>query len=162
MFGIGKSIIFFMKAFLLGFASIISIPQEQYRKYLIYSIFLGGATDMAVVLILSQLDLLKYLNMGPFNILGYFPFWTPIAWMFTFMIFLYYLPVRKVFFYPYIIIWAIFGIFVGLVLEGFGLYQFNKLILFLVFIIWFFFAAVTFMHFEKIRLTSKLTKQRNN
>ncbi len=159
MFDIGISIIFFIKALLLGIATIVAIPKEQYRKLLIYSIFLGGFIDLIIIVVFDHLNLLKYLNMGPFSLYGRFTFWTPIAWMFAVMIFLYFLPVRKIFFYPYIVIWAIFGIFLGSILENFGLYRFDKPILFFTFLLWFFFAAIAYTYLEKIELKSNIIKE---
>jgi hypothetical protein len=158
LFEMGKSLVFFIKASLLGLAFLTALPKEQYRKFIIYSIFLGGLIDIIVALGFSQLNIIKYSHLGPFGIYGLITIWTPLAWMFAFAIFLYHLPVRKVFFYPYVIVWAIFGVFVGEVLEGFGVYRANSLVMFFAFLAWFYTAAFAYMYFEKISLRSKITK----
>lgn len=152
MFGIGINLIFFVKAVLFAAMAIILIPREYYKKHLIYGLFLGAGLDIVIIVAMSELGVLKYLNMGAFSVFGLFPFWTPIAWMFTLMIFLYFLPRRASFFYTYILLFSLFGIFLGKVLSNFGLYRFNPLILFFVFLAWFYFAGWVYLKYEKIRL----------
>ncbi|WP_066638364.1 hypothetical protein [Desulfolucanica intricata] len=121
----GKSIFFFYKALLFGIATITVIPRQVYKRFLIYGFIFGAIGDVIMATILGPiLQLIKYLNMGPFNIFGIVSFWTPIAWMFAFMLFFYFLPVRRVFLYPYIIGFSIFGYMVGLVLQQLDLYQY--------------------------------------
>jgi len=152
VFGIDKNIIFFLKAVMFGVAALILIPKEQYKKYLIYGLFLGAGLDIITIIILTYLGAIKYLNMGVFSIYGMFTFWTPIAWMFTLMIYLYFLPIRRWFLYGYVFTFSVFGIFIGKILSNFGLYEFNPFILFFVLLGWFSFAAWFYLRFEKIKL----------
>lgn len=158
MFDIGKGIIFFYKALLLGSAFVLGIPKGQYRKFIIYGIFFGGMMELAIVVIGSYFHLLKYSHTEPFSLFGILSFWTPISWMFALSVFLYFLPVRKIFFYMYIFIWAIFGTFVGLVLEGLEVYSFNKLVMFIVFLVWFSLSAIVYTQLERIPLKAGMKR----
>lgn len=153
---IGVEIIFFIKAILFGLAAIILIPKEQYKKFLVYSLFFGGFGEILIILVFSLLlGCFHYLNMGYFNILNITPFWSPVAWIFVMMLFLYNLPIKRSFFYLYIIAFGIFGYFVGLVLENFHLYKFvgaYKYFLPLLLICWFYAAARLYMKAEKLKL----------
>ncbi len=149
---IGISIVYLIKAVIFGIATVILIPKEQYKKYFIYGFFTGGVANVLVVSIFSYLNFIKYYNMGPFAVFDTFAFFTPIAWTFTMMLFLYFLPVRKVFFFPYVISFALFAVAVGEVLKGFGLYEYSIYLMPFVFIAWFSLTAFVYMRNEKIKL----------
>ena len=119
-----KSLVSFFKAMLFGIATVVAIPREIYKKFLLYGFIIGAMGDVISILVMSPLRLIKYSQMGPFSIYGLFSFWTPIAWMFAFMLFFYFLPRRRLFLYPYVVGFALFGYMVGLVLEGFGVFQY--------------------------------------
>lgn len=137
---------------MFGVVAAIAIPKAQYKKFLIYGLFLGAGLDITAIITLTKFGAMKYLNMGAFSVYGMFPFWTPIAWMFALMIYLYFLPRRRFFFYGYILIFAVFGVFVAKILSNFGLFEFNPFFLFVVFLGWFSFAAWFYLRFEKVRL----------
>lgn len=153
---IGTEIVFLIKAVFFGLAAIILIPKEQYRKFLIYGLILGGLGDIFVISLFGELlGGFRYENMGVFNILNITSFWTPIAWVFVLMYFLYALPLKKGFFYLYIISFSVFGYCLGLVLENFGLYRYigvYRYIAPLTLTLWFFVAARLYMHWEKLKL----------
>jgi hypothetical protein len=153
---IGKEIFFFFKAAIFAFIALILIPKELYRKYLVYGLFFGGLGDYVMTIVLEKIfHLMKYKNMGIFNIADLASFWTPIAWMCVFSFFLYLLPQRKTFLIPYILGFAIFGHTVGLTLQNIGLFQYNGAFVYfapLVFILWFSVSAWIFIRIEKIRL----------
>jgi len=150
--GVSTNIIFFIKALVFCVLAGIIIPKEYYKKYLIYGLFLGAGIDIIVVFTLTHLGFVKYLNMGAFSIFGVIAFWTPIAWMSTVMIFLYFLPRRKLFLVSYILMFALYGIFLGEMLSNFGLYTYNRLIMFFVFLGWFSLAAWTYLRLERIQV----------
>jgi len=152
MAGIGINIIFFIKAVLFAVVAVVLIPKEQFKRYLVYSLFLGAGIDIIVVFTCTRLGILRYLNMGAFSVFGLLPFWTPIAWMFTLMIFFYFLPRKSIFLYGYVFIFSVYGIFLGKMLSNFGLYRYDPLILFFVFLAWFSFAAWFFLRYEKVTL----------
>lgn len=155
----GKSIIFFYKALLFGLSAYLVIPKNEFKRYLIFGFFFGAIGDVIVIIILAALNLIEYKNMGPFSVFGLFSFWTPIAWMFAFMLFFYFLPVRKVFFYPYIIGFALFGQMVGSVLQKLGLYQqIGNYIYYgpILFIFWFYISAYLYLKIGGITLQSNI------
>ncbi|MHB9093799.1 MAG: hypothetical protein ACYC21_03935 [Eubacteriales bacterium] len=151
-----KSLVPFIKAIMFGIATVAVIPRQYYKKFFIYGFIFGAIGDGVFVLILGHgFHLFKYYGMGPFSVYGLFPFWTPVAWMFAFMLFFYFLPVRKIFLSLHILGFAFFGYFVGVVLEGFGVFQyigFWRYIAPLFFVLWFSLAAWVYMRNEKISL----------
>ena len=144
-----KSIFFFVKALLFGIATVVVIPKHVYKRFLLYGFIFGAIGDVIVVILLGPiLHLIEYRNMGVFDIFGIISFWTPIAWMFAFMLFFYFLPVRKQFLYPYIVGFAAFGYMVGLVLQHLDMFRYlGNQIYFapIVFILWFSIAAWVYM-----------------
>lgn len=160
MFGIDISIIFFLKTLLLGIASVLAIPRQVYKKFLLYGFVFGGVGEIISVIILEPvLHLIQYTNMGRFSMLGIISFWTPIAWMFAFMLFFYYLPARKVFLYLYIAFFSIYAYFVGLFLQNFGLFDYvgdYKYFAPFVFVLWFSVSARFYLLNEKVNI-NKIT-----
>ena len=152
----GKSIFYFYKALLFGIAAYAVIPKHEFKRYLLYGFIFGAIGDVIMVIITGPvLNLIKYSNMGPFGIWGVITFWTPIAWMFAFMLFFYFLPVRTVFLIPYIVGFAIFGYMVGLVLSGLGLFEYignYKYYAPITFVFWFSIAAYTYFRIGDIKL----------
>lgn len=150
----GIEIVFLIKAIFFGFAAIILIPKEKYRKFLVYGLIFGGIGDILLILIVGRLlGGFQYRNLGVFNILNVTSFWSPLAWMFVKMFFFYGLPLRKHFFYLYILAFGFFGYCVGLVLENFGLFHYSGIYRYLApFVLtgWFYLAAWLYMKLEKI------------
>jgi hypothetical protein len=101
-------------AFAVIGAALILIPKTQYKKFFLYGLLFGGLGDSIIALLLHLSGLIRYSNMGVTSILGIFSFWTPITWAFAFMIFFYFLPYRKSFLIPYLIIFAALNYSVGL------------------------------------------------
>ncbi len=151
-----KGIYYLLVALAFGIAALVLIPKKQYKKFFIYGLLFGGILDMFIIIIFSGLfQLFKYFYIGSFSILGLFSFWTPIAWIFTFMIYLYFLPVRKIFLYPYVTSFIAFGYMVGQAFKGIGLFKFYDGYLYFMpftFIIWFSLAAWAYIKGEKITL----------
>ena len=151
----GIEIVFLIKALLFGLAAIIIIPKEFYKKYLVYGLFLGGLGDTAITLIGKWLNLFKYKNLGVFNILDWFSFWTPLAWVCVMMFFLYCLPLKRSVFYLYVVCYGVFGYFVGLTLENFDLYQYVGFFRYLeplLLAAWFYAAALIYLKVEGKKL----------
>jgi hypothetical protein len=153
----GIEIVFLIKAVFFGMAAIIIIPKELYKKYLVYGLFLGALVDTMVTILGKFLNLFKYKNMGVFNILDLYSFWTPLAWVFVIMFFLYCLPLKRSAFYLYVVTYGVFGYFVGLILQNFGLYEylgFFKYLAPLVFAAWFYTTALIYLKAEGKELES--------
>lgn len=126
------------------------------KKFFIYGLFLGAGFNVLVIFILSGVfQLFKYHHLGPFGVLGLFSIWTPLSWLFMLMVYLFLMPVRKVFFYPYVISFIVFNYFIGSTYTGLGLielkhgYHYYQPITFLV---WFALAAWVYIRGEKIKL----------
>ena len=93
--------------------------------------------------------------MGVFNVLDLYSFWSPLAWMFVIMFFLYCLPLKRLVFYLYVACYGIFGYFVGLVLQNFDLYEYLGLFKYfapLVFTAWFYSVALIYLKAEGEKL----------
>jgi hypothetical protein len=155
-FGLGSSIWFFLKAMFFGIATLVTIPKEVYKKYFIWGFLFGGIGDVIMVVIFNPiLNLIKYKNMGVFNAYGIISFWTPIAWMFTFMLFFYFLPVHRLFLYLYILGFAIFGHILGMLLQNLGLFEFVGSYVYIApitFVFWFSFATLIYFRYNRIIL----------
>lgn len=120
-----KELIYLYKAIFFGLAAVILIPKALYKKFFIYGLLFGAVLDVLLVGVLGGVfHWLLYKNMGHFNILNLFSFWTPIAWMFTLMVFLYCLPTRKLYLFIYVPTFGFFGYMVGLVLHNYGLFEY--------------------------------------
>src|SRR5690554_852935 len=152
----GTEIVFFIKAIIFGLAAAIIIPKKLYKKYFIYGLIFGGLVDFVLVLMIGVIaGGVQYKNMGVFSVFDITSFWTPISWMLVQMIFLYLLPRKKLYFYPYVLSYGIFGYCVGLVLENFGLFKYRGVFRYLyplVIIGWFYSVARLYMYEEKITL----------
>lgn len=74
------------------------------------------------------------------------------------MLFLYFLPQKRIFFYAYIPTFAIFGVMIGIILKNFGFYQLNIPVLFLVILTWFSLIALAYLYLEKIELEPKKSR----
>jgi hypothetical protein len=147
----GIEIIFLIKAIFFGLAAIIIIPKELYKKYLVYRLFLGALGDTGLALLGKYLNLWKYKNMGVFNILNFYSFWSPLAWMFVIMFFLYCLPSKRSAFYLYVVTYGVFGYFVGLILQNFGLYEYLGIFKYLAPLVlsaWFYATALIYLKAE--------------
>lgn len=153
---IGIEFVFLVKAIFFGLAAIIMIPQQQFQRFFRYGLILGGIGEVLNILIFGfLLGGFRYKNMGVFNILNLTSFWTPISWMFVMMYFLYNLPLRKNFFYLYIICFGFFGYCVGLVLENFNLFNYRGVYNYLAPLILsglFYLAALFYLKSEKLKL----------
>ncbi len=153
---LGKSIIFLLKALFFGLATVLIIPRDVYKRYFLYGFMFGAIGDIIVATLLGPvLHLIQYKNMGVFGLFGIVSFWTPIAWMFAFMLFFYFLPMRRIFLYPYIIGFAIFGYFLGIVLQQLDLYEYIGNYLYfapITFIIWFSISAWVYLRNGHIQL----------
>lgn len=108
---------------LTGLASLIIIPRSSYKKFFLYGLMFGGIGDSILASLVHFMGFLNYKNMGVTSLFGIFSFWTPITWTFYFMIFFYFLPVRRYYLVPYIIIFAALNYAVGIVMSQSGLYE---------------------------------------
>lgn len=110
-------------AAITGLATFILIPRNLYKKFFLYGLMFGGIGDSVLASLVHFIGFLNYKNMGVTSIFGIFSFWTPITWTFYFMIFFYFLPVRKYYLVPYVLIFVAMNYSVGMVMSQSGLYE---------------------------------------
>lgn len=104
--------------------TLIFIPRKDYKSYLIYGFLVGGLGDILVVgLFQNILHVVWFKNQGIFNVYEMNAL-SPPSWTVTVMIFLYFLPGRRTFLYPYIIAWAGCSVAFGLIVHNSGLFDF--------------------------------------
>lgn len=140
-------------AIIVILGALLLIPKNSYKKYFIYGLMFGGIGDSVIAVLYNYFGLIKYKEMGPFNIMNIFSFWTPITWAFIFMLFFYFLPVRKVFLIPYILIFSLLNYSVGLVMQNIGLFEYigiQKYLAPFTFVIWYSVSAWVFLKNEHV------------
>jgi hypothetical protein len=118
------SYIYAIFAIQAAFVFIIIVPKKQYKLFLLYGILCGGLADALIISLFTPLHLIKYKNLGFFNILGLFSSWNPVIWAFTFGVFFYLLPTKKLLLIPFVISWAAYMFCSGLVFENFGIFEY--------------------------------------
>jgi hypothetical protein len=134
-----------------GMASLIIIPKKCYKKFFLYGLIFGGLMDSLVVIVLSLLKLIQFRNMGYLNFQNLFPIVNPLTWIFVFMLFFYFLPVSKSFFYLYILGFTLSGMLIGSLLSNLNLFEDHIPYCHpLFFLLEFFFAAWVYRRREEI------------
>ncbi|TGE31080.1 hypothetical protein [Desulfosporosinus sp. Sb-LF] len=133
------STLFYPSYILIAFVVVyLTIPPKDLKKYFIYGMLLGGVGDVVVVgLFQNVLHIIWFKNTGIFNFLGE-NLLSPPSWMLTVMIFLRFLPLRKLFQYAYVLGFAVFSVGYGYLVHNVGLFDFKP---------WYypFFAYLTFL-----------------
>lgn len=120
MFDLSFYLIF---AAVIGLSTIVIIPRNLYKKYFLYGLIFGGIGDTLLVTMIHYMGFLNYKILGVTSIFGIVSFWTPIAWTFYFMLYFYFLPARKIFLVPYVIVFIALNYSVGIVMSQSGLYE---------------------------------------
>ncbi|KUO62569.1 MAG: hypothetical protein APF84_02130 [Gracilibacter sp. BRH_c7a] len=118
--------VLFYPTFLIGtfILTLIFIPRNQYKDYFIYGLLIGGLGDIiAVTFMQNLLGLMWFKNQGIFNVFGHIAL-SPLSWTVTVIIFLYFLPRKRWFLYPYILTWAAISLGYGYVVHNVGLFDF--------------------------------------
>ncbi len=133
------STLFYPSYILIAFIILfLTIPQKDLKKYFIYGVLFGGFGDVVVVgLLQNVLHIIWFKNAGIFNVLGE-NLLSPPSWILTVMIFLRFLPSRRLFLYAYILGFAVFSVGYGYLVHNVGLFDFKP---------WYypFFAYLTFL-----------------
>lgn len=149
------SYIYILIAVVVSFIALVLIPKEKYKHYLLYGMIFGGIGEVMVVTLLTYIGLIKYKNMGPFNIFGLFPFWTPLTGLFLFMIFFYLLPARKGFLITYILCFTALNYGTGIIFKQFSLFEYPDIYLYIapfISILWYSLSAFIYFRNENIKL----------
>lgn len=86
--------------------TLILIPRKKYKEFFIYGLLIGGLGDIVVVVLFQNiLHIIKFKNAGIFDIMG-LNYLSPPSWLCTVMLFLYFLPHRRIFLYLYVFTFA--------------------------------------------------------
>lgn len=133
----------------LLFFSLILIPRNQYREYLMYGFLCGGLGDIIIVTLLQNiLGLIVFKNQGVFYVLGHHAL-SPIGWTLAVMLFLFFLPKRRIFLYFYLVAWTFLSLGFGYIVHNAQLFEFADwyypVPTFFVFLLWWIFATWLFL-----------------
>ena len=122
-----ETILFYPVYLLMGVIfTLILIPQKDYKEYFIYGFTLGALGDIIVVILFQDLfHVMWFKNLGFFNVLGQHAL-SPPSWAVTMMLFLRFLPERRLFLYLYLVTFAAFSVGYGYVLRNVGLFDFSS------------------------------------
>ncbi|MDQ7093613.1 hypothetical protein REC12_08430 [Desulfosporosinus sp. PR] len=107
-----------------GIPTLIFIPKEQYKKFLIFGFVLGGVVDVLTIVVIGNMMGEFHYIAGSLEAFG-IPVFIPIAFTFVWMLFLYFLPFRVEFLIPYVIGFVCFAIMLGFVQQNLGFFQFE-------------------------------------
>ncbi len=104
---------------------------------------------MIVVFFMQNLlGIMWFKNQGVFYVLGQMAL-SPLCWTVTIMIFLYFLPRKRWFLYPYILTWAFISLGFGYIVHNVGLFDFvywlYPIPAYFTFLGWWIFAAWLFL-----------------
>lgn len=126
---------------------LLTIPQGDLKKYFIYGVIFGGLGDVIIVgLYQNILHIIWFKNAGIFNVLGQNLLSAP-SWILTVMIFLRFLPIRKLFQYTYVLGFGAFSVGYGYLVHNVGLFDFKPWVypLFSYFTFTFWWTAITWV-----------------
>lgn len=135
---------------------LLTIPQRDLKKYFIYGVLFGGLGDIIIVgLYQNILHIIWFKNAGIFNVLGQNLLSAP-SWILTVMIFLRFLPIRKLFQYAYVLGFGAFSVGYGYLVQNVGLFDFKPWVypLFSYFTFTFWWAAITWVFVKTSSLIS--------
>lgn len=141
--------------------TLIFIPKVLYKEYFIYGFLIGGLGDIvAVGLMQNILGLMWFQNQGIFYVLKQMAL-SPLCWTVTVMIFLYFLPTKRAFRYPYILTWAALSLGYGYIVHNVGLFDFVPWLYpipaYLIFLGWWSFASWFFRKTSPLALDESAT-----
>ena len=140
-----NSYLYIIVTAITGSGFFLLIPKQQYKRYFLYGIVLGGGVDIILVLALTLLGQVRYDNMGHFSAFGLLHAFAPVSWTFTFAMFLYFLPKRTNFFWLYIFAFAMINLTVATIMQSYNTYGYsNPFIMIIIFLLWGYGAAYVY------------------
>jgi hypothetical protein len=111
---------------LVALIVLIIIPGKLRKEYFIYGLIIGALGDViAVAVFQNVLHFIWFKNLGIFNVMGQMVL-SPLCWLFTVMLFLYFLPNRRWFLYTYVAIWAMASVAFGYMVHNVRLFDFKS------------------------------------
>lgn len=106
--------------------ALIMIPRELFREYLMYGFLIGGLGDVFNVTLLQNiLGIISFKNQGIFYVLGHHAL-SPLGWTLAVMLFLYFIPRRRVFLFLYVISWGLMALGFAYIVNNIGLFDFQS------------------------------------
>lgn len=126
--------------------TLLFIPRREYKGYFLYGFILGGMVDVLTIILLSNIMGVFTYSDGPLVVKG-IPIFVPLAFVFAWMLFLYFLPVRRTFLILYVLGFSGCSVLLGFVLQNLGYFAYtygftlSALITFISFLFWFSFSA---------------------
>jgi hypothetical protein len=152
----------FYPFFIIGMfiVTLLLIPRDKYKKFVIYGLITGAVGDtLFLSLIQKAFGLIRYTNNGIFDVFG-MNYLVPPAWALVHMVYLYFLPVRKLFLYPYIALFAFLSEGYGIVIHNLGLFDYNPIYYYyfapIIFFTWWGASAWFFRKMEEINMKAKV------
>ncbi|CUH95645.1 putative membrane protein [Propionispora sp. 2/2-37] len=139
-----RSYIYLIFTAVAGIAFLLLVPQNQYKRYLLYGLVFGGILDVFTIVTLVPINQIRFMNMGNFSVLGFIPIFVPITWMFNFAIFFYLMPRRKGFLALYILTFTALSYIIGELMNAYGLFEYvgmPEYVAVLIFFTWYAFSA---------------------
>lgn len=140
-------------AIAFGIPTLIFIPRENYKKFLLFGFVLGGFIDVFTIIILGNfLGEFAYIA-GPLEAFG-IPVFVPIAFTFVWMLFFFFLPYRVEFLIPYILGFSGFAVMLGFIEQNLGFFKFNHgdtrgaIVTIITFILWFAGSALVYRSYD--------------
>lgn len=140
-------------AMVFGILTLIFIPRERYKKFLLFGFVLGGVTDvLTIVLIGNWAGEFSYIA-GPLEAFE-IPLFIPISFIFVWMLYLFFLPVRLEFLIPYIIGFSGFSAILGFVEQNLGFFKYNygdthgAIVTIITFLVWFTVSALIYRGYD--------------
>lgn len=144
-FGLPFMAFYIIFAFVLLFVSLFLVPKKYFKLYFYDSLLWGFVISIIFTSTSSYLGLFKYQYLGPFSVLGS-PLWLDLAWSPTVMIFLYFLPPKKMGkrFWVYLLSFSLLSMSLDVVFNGLGLLRYifwSPMARFVVAFAWFYLVA---------------------
>ncbi len=139
-------------AFFLFFLVLAFVPRAEIKKLFWFSLLWGSTVDSIIIFLMRRLNLFHYIKLEPFNLFGV-PLWIPLAWSQAIILFIYFYPNRKEWYYNlfYIAFFAGAGVGIGFFFSQAGLIvnvRWNELFRFPIQFLWFYGALKHYQYLE--------------
>lgn len=134
------------------FLVLVFVPRREIKKVFWFSLLWGSTVDAILILLFRIFNIYYYDKLEPFNFFGV-PIWISLAWSPAIILFIYFYPDRKEWYYQifYITFFSMAGVGIGLFFTQVGLLKevhWNELLRFPMHFIWFYGAARHYQYLE--------------
>lgn len=153
MNAIDNQIYYPLFAFLMLALVLVFVPRPEIKKLFWFSLLWGSTVETSLILLFRQLNFYYYVKLEPFNFLGA-PLWIPMAWSPAIILFIYFYPNRKEWYYNlfYLVFFSGLGVGIGLFFTQAGLIKevrWHEFLRFPFHLLWFYGALKHYQHLEK-------------